>query len=168
LLKEGVFLAACSGGWPIVTRTGAPLQLNPDRCRLDSDSVTEDISKCYRASDAIGRALIGVDRLNALLQAREGSFDAFSREPGRLAAANQLTFFRGTPFPMTQWLDVASQLQTGRVCLTCSEVRFSAEAKSFSLHVGEERVSRRKLITSAAGSPAWSIAPDLRDVAIGD
>ena len=46
LLKEGVFLAACSGGWLIVTRTGAPLQLNPDRCRLNSDSVTEEMSKC--------------------------------------------------------------------------------------------------------------------------
>ena len=32
----------------IVTRgTGAPVQLNPDRYRLDSDSVTEEISKCY-------------------------------------------------------------------------------------------------------------------------
>jgi hypothetical protein len=98
LRKEGVFLTACSGGWLIVTRTGAPLQLNPNRYRLDSDSVTEEISECYRASDAIGRALIGVDGLDALLQARECLFDAFSCQSGRLAAAKQFTLFRDAPF----------------------------------------------------------------------
>jgi hypothetical protein len=67
LLQEGVFLAPCGGGWPILTcGTGAPLQFNPDRRRLDSDSVTEEISKCYGTSDAIARALVGVDRLNTL------------------------------------------------------------------------------------------------------
>ena len=46
-------------------------------------------------NDAIGRALIGVDRLNALLETREHLFDAVSREPGRFAAAKQFSLFRG-------------------------------------------------------------------------
>lgn len=49
LFKEGVFLPTCSGGWLIVTdRTGAPLQLNPDRCHLDSDPVTQESPKLPR------------------------------------------------------------------------------------------------------------------------
>jgi hypothetical protein len=43
------------------------LQLNPYRCRLDSKSITQEITECHRPSDAIGRTLIGVDRLDTLL-----------------------------------------------------------------------------------------------------
>ena len=130
LLQKTVLLGARGGGLPISDFvSGSRLPLDSDSCRLNAHSITQEISEGYRPGDSMGSTLIRIYGLNTLLQADERLMHTLLRKSRGLAAAHQLTLFRGAPLSMAERRDVASQLQDrkGLFGLFCSKVQGCGE-----------------------------------------